>query len=585
MIPFEEYFSFNNIVDFLVKQRIKISFQAHQRQYLDKILKLNNKIEHEDLRFLQSVLPPRKKWSRSATFDKRQKLNTAVENNTAAIKNSVYKIHRRFVNKELQFLETPLWYQNLRKYIFEIRIRTFQEENFRIAEPNIIPKEKEKGSLTMRPIANFNIDDKLILSLTNKYLTSIFDDLFLDNSTAFRQRIGNRRSPKHHDTIKEIKDYRLLNIDQPLYVAECDIKKFFDSVYHSIILQRYRELKNELYENGVIINKFAETIFYSYLHCYSFNGEVWIKNNDTNYWIRNNKNIESQFGWSDHLVSKFNRNEIGTEKIGIPQGGPLSGLIANILMHNVDKRIIALGGANVVYKRYCDDMIIIHKNAIVCQVLFNAYKQALQENLLEQHEPIPLPRRYKKVFWADGAKSKETYLWRNHPLSNAHPQSRWLSFLGYMINYNGDIKIRKKSFTKQKDKHHKELQSVISKLKDVSDLEIFKLRNSILYSFKCKLFSMAVGKVNLSNYRNEATKMCWGDGFKLIENNKYLRKQLRELDFSRGEVIGKLNLYLRRRSRSIQKTEEKNDTTDTKKFTEIGYPHSFYSLLERKLTI
>lgn len=588
MRPFEDYFSFDNIVDFLVKQRVKISFQAHQQQYLDKILKITSDLDFNDLSFLQSVLPPRKKWSRSDTFSKRQKLNTAVENNKISIKNTIYKIHRRFINKELQFLETPIWYQNLRKYIFEIKVRTFQDKDFFIHYPDIIPKEKEKGSLIMRPIANFHIDDKLILSLTNKYLTKIFDSIFLDNSTAFRQHIGLKRSPKHHDVIKEIKDYRLINKDQPLYVAECDIKKFFDCVYHSVIIKRYDELKKELYEREIFIDRFAETILHSYLNCYSFNHKVLVKNSDEDYWTGFNKKTECKFGWSNHLVEKLKNNEIGNEKIGIPQGGALSGLMANILMHNVDKKMIeyeSISNSELLYKRYCDDMVIIHKDSTRCQELFDVYKSALRENLLEYHDPITLPRRYGKAFWSDGAKSKDTYLWNNHPLPVELPQSRWLSFLGYMINYNGDLKIRKKSFNKQQDKHKKELHSVTSKLKDISDLEISKLRHSILYSFKCKLYSMAVGKVNLSNYKNEATKMCWGDGFKLIENNKYLRKQLRDLDYSRGQAIGHLNLYLKKRSDSIQKDEADDvDEPKLKKFTEIGYPHSFYSLVERKLT-
>lgn len=581
---FEDYFSFDNIVDFLVKQRVKISFQAHQQQYLNKILKINSDLDFNDLSFLQSVLPPRKKWSRSDSFHKRQKLNTAVENNKTSIKNTIYNIHRRFTKKDLQFLETPIWYQNLRKYIFEIRIRTFQDKNFFIHDPDIIPKEKEKGSSIMRPIANFHIDDKLILSLTNKYLTKIFDSVFLDNSTAFRQRIGLKRSPKHHDVIKEIKDYRLININQPLYVAECDIKKFFDCVYHSVIINRYEELKKELSKNEIFIDRFADNIFHRYLNCYSFNHKVLVKNSDENYWMSFNKKKECEFGWSNHLVEKLKNNEIENEDIGIPQGGALSGLMANIIMHNIDKKIVEQD-SDVLYKRYCDDMIIIHKDAIRCQKLFESYKIALKNNLLEYHEPIELPRRYRKAFWEEGSKSKNTYSWDNHPQYNESlSQSRWLSFLGYMINYNGDLKIRKKSFDKQKDKHKKELQSVIAKLKEISDLEISKLRNSILHSFKSKLFSMAVGKVNLSNYKNEGTKMCWGDGFKLIENNKYLRKQLRDLDKSRGQTIGQLNLYLKRRTYNIPMSEsEVQKLYDDKKYIEIGYPHSFFSLLDRKL--
>ena len=588
MRSFEYYFSFDIIVDFLVKQRVKISFQTHKQIYLNRILKINDDVEFIDLKFLQSILPPRKKWSRPNTHNTRQKLNTAVDINVTAIKNSIYKIHRKFLNNRIEFLETPLWYQNLRKYIFEIKLRVFQDENLSITPPTIIPKEKEKGSTTMRPIANFCIDDKLILGLTNKYLTSKFDLVFLDNSTAFRQRIGVKKSPRHHDVIKEIKEYRVKHIGQPLYVAECDIKKFFDCVYHKIIVDRYEEIKAQLNKLDIHINERAEKIFNSYLKCYSFNKMVLSKNQDKSYWMNFKKKPESQFGWSEHLVNKQKNGEIDNELIGIPQGGALSGLIANIIMHNVDKKIVEYKESkydSLLYKRYCDDMIIIHKDAKICQELFELYKTSLRENLLEYHEPISLPRRYGKLFWAEQAKSKNTYYWNEKPSPMEIPQSKWLNFLGYMINYKGDLKIRKKSLDKQIQKHEKELRSVIFKLNEIKPEELKKNQYSILYSFKCKLYSMAVGKVNLSNYKNEATKMCWGDGFKLIDNNKYLRKQLRKLDYSRGKTIGHLNLHIKRKCKSVLKKDSDCDAvTDIENYIKIGYPHSFYSLLERTLT-
>lgn len=587
MREFQDYFTFDIFVDFLVKQRVKISFQTHKQIYLNRTLNIPDDVEFIDLEFLQTVLPPRRNWSRPNRHSKRQRLNTAFDINTAAIKNAIYKVHRQFINKQIDFLQTPCWYQNLRKKIFDIKVRVFQDKAFSINEPSIIPKEKEKGSMEMRPIANFLIDDKLILSITNRYLTYIFDSVFLDNSTAFRQRIGNNRSPRHHDVIKEIKDYRIKYLDQELYVAECDIKKFFDCVYHSVILIRYEEIKKELNELNISISTVAERILYSYLKCYSFNKTVFPKNLDENYWIKHEKKTESKFGWLKHLEKKVTNGDIGHEFIGIPQGGPLSGLIANIMMHNIDKKIVehkSNQNDNLVYKRYCDDMIIIHKDKKDCHRVFELYKKSLRDNLLEYHDPIFLPRRYGKKFWQDGAKSKSTYLWSKDPSLEDLPQSKWLSFLGYMVNYNGDLKIRKKSFNKQIEKHEKELNSVIRKLKDVEPKKLREIHHSVLHSFKCKLYSMAVGKVNLSNYRNEATKMCWGDGFKLIENNKYLRKQLRELDYSRGQAIGQLNIYIKRKTKAINKDKSNKDkNTDVENYIKIGYPHSFYSLLNRKL--
>lgn len=585
MKTFDDYFSFDNIVDFLAKQRVKIAFQAHQECYLDKILATITPVslDSKSMQILQTVLPARKKWSRPNNYAKRYKLNTSIEINKTALKNTIYKTHRQFESKKIEFLNTPVWYQNLRKYIFEIKLRVFQDSSLQFEEPCIIPQPKEKNSKEMRPIADFNLSDKLILGITNKYLTSIFDNKFLECSTAFRQSIGDKRAPKHHDVISEIRNFRILHNNTNLYVAECDIKKFFDCVYHQVIRKRYLEIKKEFVESNIIIAPTAELIFEKYLDAYSFNRNVMSKNVDTNYWLEHDK-VGSKFGWVDTLVVKYSEGSLGNERIGIPQGGALSGLMVNIIMHNIDQRIMDLGrhDSKFLYKRYCDDMVIIHDDHIKCQQIFEEYKKALTDNSLEYHPPHELKRRYSKTFWGDKIKSRNTYYWGERPLENLQPQSKWISFLGYMINYKGDLKIRKKSFDKQKTKHEKELKKVIYKLKDVLPEKIEKQRYSILYSFESKLFSMAVGKVNLSNYKNESTKMCWGDGFKLIENNKFVQQQLKELDYSRGNTVGQLRNYIKKRTKDL--IVEEHDKKEPKDgVIEIGYPHSFFSLLERKL--
>ena len=125
------------------------------------------------------------------------------------------------------------------------------------------------------------------------------------------------------------------------------------------------------------------------------------------------------------------------------------------------------------------------------------------------------------------------------------------------IHYDGDLKIRRKSKIKQIKKHETELGKVIKRLDDHTADQLIKIQSSILFSFKNKLSSMAIGKVDIENYKNTGTKMCWGDGFKLIENNKYIRRQLRELDHSRDITIYELKKYLKKRNiPDIEKDEE-----------------------------
>lgn len=584
---FYDYFSFDTILDILIKYRVKLAFQIHKVTYLDGFTKspsdgLNLKHKTADLIFLQNVLPPRKQWSRPKSVSERQNLGTALEINRRAIKNTVFKVHRRFVDKEIRFLETPIWYQNLRKLMFDLRAQVFQSQEVKIGTPEIIPKAKNKMGVEMRPIANFDTKDKIILSITNKYLTRLFDPIFLNCSAAFRLQIDDIKNPKHHDAIKKLKKFRESHATENLYVAECDIQKFFDCVNHDVIKRQYMRLKKLLEMNGFVVDCVAENILIAFLQCYSFNNDVFPKNNDDTYWIPYKK--KGHFGWASKLELAFKDHQLNTERIGIPQGGALSGLIVNIIMHHVDEMVINASPKDTLYLRYCDDMVIVAKSEQECSRLFDIYQDGLKKMRLEYHPPLKLRRRYGKHFWGDKVKSRPAYFWSKFPHPSNIPHSKWVSFLGYMIGFDGQIKIRKKSIEKQIEKHRKELAMAIRKLDKTTPEKLTEIRNSVLYSFQCKLYSMAVGKVSLSNYREQPTKMCWGDGFKLIENNIYVRQQLKKLDRSRGETISSLKRYLNERSVPIPETDAEPTIVKKKRNPKIKYPHSFYSLLERKLS-
>ena len=167
--------------------------------------------------------------------------------------------------------------------------------------------------------------------------------------------------------------------------------------------------------------------------CYSFGIDVFPRNKDKAYW-RYHEIKEGEFGWSPNCVRKFNNNEFNRVTFGIPQGGALSGLIVNIIMHSIDCNIIKseAWGEEMLYLRYCDDMVIIHKSDKRCDELFEIYKKELEKANLDYHEPPVLKRRYHQSFWGKNVKSRNTYLWSQKP-SGSRPQSKWVSFLGYIF--------------------------------------------------------------------------------------------------------------------------------------------------------
>lgn len=594
------------VVEQLSLQRAKLSFYTHKNSYLNDYCKIdrwnvNDLHKIQDIALLGSILPPRKQWSRPNKNSNRQRYTSSIELNKASIKNRVYIVHKEFVSGKIVFKDAPKWYQNLRYFLFELRLDVLYGTVLRISKPDIFPAKKNpdvKADTSRRPLAKFYLRDKIILSLTNKYLTKIFDEEFLDSSFAFRSKNSWKGGPTYHDAVNILRQYRTENQDNELYVAECDIQKFFDCLDHDIILKEYSGLKNIIEEKGHSIHSKAEAVFFAYLNCYSFNKDVWPKNVDSNYWIKHNDvSPNGNFEWvKEFEVIEDDRNK---KKIGIPQGGALSGLMVNILLHRADLAIDRHSGwgREFLYLRYCDDMVIVHTLPGKCNDIFNAYIDILKTLSLIPHESKTLNTAYSKKFW--GAKSRNVYAW-SEKRNTSFPNSPWVSFLGYMVSFKGELKVRKKSIEKQEKKHILEAKKVIKKLNKQGTPEVLDHKKAIIQSFETKLYSMAVGRVDIKNYRSIPVDMCWAAGFQLIDQNKFTEIQLKKLDRSRKEAILAVKKYLKRRTAKLEEylvengitrigppTQKMGDGKDQmpkarSKIIYSKYPHSFYSILDRK---
>ena len=69
-----------------------------------------------------------------------------------------------------------------------------------------------------------------------------------------------------------------------LWVAECDISKFFDTVNHQVVKKAFYDLvkkHNRIYTNK--IDKLAIKVFEKYLKCYDFQKMVYSQNSNLQY--------------------------------------------------------------------------------------------------------------------------------------------------------------------------------------------------------------------------------------------------------------------------------------------------------------
>ncbi len=189
-----------------------------------------------------------------------------------------------------------------------------------------------------------------------------------------------------NDIFNIIKNYP----EDKFAVITFDIKSFFDNLDHSLLRKMIMEILNVERLGDDYFNVFKNITRFSYVDiqdifeeyrdkiiCQMTNkkGE---KLNETNKKISRIKYLKNQGAKafctkkdflknSKHLIKshRFVKNENGDlilRNFGIPQGSPISSILANIYLLHFDKKINDfITTKNGFYRRYSDDMIVVCK--------------------------------------------------------------------------------------------------------------------------------------------------------------------------------------------------------------------------------
>lgn len=490
----------------LISKRVQLANKRHKKHQLHLLspkMVVGELKESEQI--LLSLMPPRKSWislSRKTRYrdigeGQRQRIATARCNRKAI----EWTIRRDIVKgTKLPYLE------QLKEFVGKVQAR-IQDDGFTFSEPELFPEIKDESSC--RPLCKFErLDDAVILILANKYLTKMFDGLFYDESLAFRSKRMYHDVEcvtDHHHAIVRMKEYRSRCEGKRLYVCECDLQKFYDTVSHHIVRKCYYGLLNKVRkkEPGLDTTEISR-VFEAYLSCYSFPRNVYRKMGDQAFWEKNHVDMEQRhFKWVEkellaHKIAKSHRG-LMRMGIGVPQGGALSGLIANLVLNTVDWQVKKQMKKGDLYLRYCDDMIIITTSKVRCKILFSINSKGTSKLRLVPHSPKAF-KFGEKSFW-DG-KSKDAYQWE----MGREDAAEWIGFVGYEMRRDGMVRIRKKSFRKELDKQE---NIVFVKTLERIQNENRVSNDSLLKSLESKLISMSVGKIAVWNAPFFESEMCW----------------------------------------------------------------------------
>jgi group II intron reverse transcriptase/maturase len=230
-----------------------------------------------------------------------------------------------------------------------------------------IPKENGKT----RKLGIPTVVDRLIQQGICQVLTPIFELQFSENSFGFRPK----RSA--HDALKKCKT----NITEGYkYVVDMDLEKYFDTVNQSKLIQ----VLSETIRDGRVIS-----LIHKFLRAGVMVGGMFKESSE-----------------------------------GVPQGGPLSPLLGNIILNECDHELERRGHRFV---RYADDMIIFCKS-----------KKAAQRTL-EHILPYIEGKLFLKV---NREKTQVAYIGK----------VRYLGYSFYVHKGEGRLRVHPKSVMKLKEK-------------------------------------------------------------------------------------------------------------------------------------
>ena len=453
-LSFDDFFSFDRIVRSLAKSRVRVLARRRDVEFYAAHFENEPSPVEQIPCAVAKFLPPRNQWSRPG-FRRRRGVSPA-KIAEASIKRTVYGFFHRGT------LASCEWGRNLLSLVADVQ-RRVRDGDFALTPPRLMFRDKGGGELRM--LAGYDdLCDKMILKGASDYLRSLFDPLMSTRCHSFRAS-----SAKNHvSAVAELAAYRRERAGKTLFVAECDIRKFFDVLDHCEVLKAFDEFAAATSEP---VDPRARSIVEAYLDSYDFNCYPQeVAKADAEVAKRLAKVAKVPH---DVLKALHCGEDLASLRLGLPQGGALSPLIANMVLTAADRAVTDSADGETFYLRFCDDMVLVHSDKSTCENLMREFLAAVAARKLPVHEAKTDGFAYGAAYYA--MKTKGPFAWCDAAVGEANA-APWLNFLGNQIDFRGGVRIRQETVSRHAVKLKSERGAFMKRMCRVLDGDLANVK-------------------------------------------------------------------------------------------------------------
>lgn len=312
--------------------------RQQKTQYRDQVMEVEVELQGKSKVSSNSMVLPNRESVNDGTFDTSRLLEEVLERN-----NMLMALKRVISNKGshgVDGMKIDELREHIKKHWNTIKAKLL-ENKYNPSPVRRVEIPKPDGGVRLLGIPT--AQDRLIQQAVAQVLSRIYEPTFSDNSFGFRPRRGAKNA------ITKSKEY----INQGnRWVVDMDLEKFFDKVNHDILM---RKLEKKIYDKRLLM------LIRKYLKSGIF----------------------------------INGVSMASEE-GTPQGGPLSPLLANIMLDELDKELEKRGHK---FCRYADDNNIYVKSkragARVMKSITNLIENKLKLKVNKNKSAVDLVSRRK----------------------------------------------------------------------------------------------------------------------------------------------------------------------------------------------